>query len=460
MDPTFGTNYDFAVAAIAGLLTEADTNFNQDKTGALIPAGSLIQRHFRSFEGEWYVQDAWRMKPNLTVTFGLRHSLLQPPYETHGNQAAPTTSLHDWFDQRGYDQTLGVVTRPVISMDIFGQANGKKPYWGWDYKDFAPRLAIAYSPDSDSGVMHTLFGNKGKSSIRAGYGLYYDHFGQGVVNTFDRQGSFGLTTQIANGANVQDVDCTARYIGLFTIPNGTFCGQNYQPAAPGAFPVTPPTGFNDGSFAIYWGLDDKLKTPFSHVFDLSFTRELPKQFVVEASYVGRLGHRLLQEVDLAMPLDLVDPSSGMDYFKAATMLSKATDAGTDINQLAPIPYWENMFPGAAGNLGFGPPGDPANLGCAPGADPNAANYTATQSMYDMYSCFRGNETAGTVLRRLVLPSSLCRGYWRKPLCLLGRPVLVPLRLEKPGKQCLSCLAIHSAPSHGQRPPIRLQLHLF
>ncbi len=394
VDPTFGTNYDFAVAAIAGLLTEADTNFNQDKTGALIPAGSLIQRHFRSFEGEWYVQDAWRMKPNLTVTFGLRHSLLQPPYETHGNQAAPTTSLHDWFDQRGYDQTLGVVTRPVISMDIFGQANGKKPYWGWDYKDFAPRLAIAYSPDSDSGVMHTLFGNKGKSSIRAGYGLYYDHFGQGVVNTFDRQGSFGLTTQIANGANVQDVDCTARYIGLFTIPNGTFCGQNYQPAAPGAFPVTPPTGFNDGSFAIYWGLDDKLKTPFSHVFDLSFTRELPKQFVVEASYVGRLGHRLLQEVDLAMPLDLVDPSSGMDYFKAATMLSKATDAGTDINQLAPIPYWENMFPGAAGNLGFGPPGDPANLGCAPGADPNAANYTATQSMYDMYSCFRGNETAG------------------------------------------------------------------
>jgi hypothetical protein len=208
----------------------------------------------------------------------------------------------------------------------------------------------------------------------------------------NRQGSFGLTTLITNGAAVQDVDCTARYIGLFTIPNGTFCGQNYQPAAPGAFPVTPPTGFNDGSFAIYWGLDDKLKTPYSHVFDLSFTRELPKQFVVQASYFGRLGHRLLQEVDLAMPLDLVDPSSGMDYFKAATMLSKATDAGTDINQLAPIPYWENMFPAAAGNLGFGSPGDPANLGCAPGADPNATNYTATQSMYDMYSCFRGNET--------------------------------------------------------------------
>jgi len=401
VDPGFGTNYDFAVAAIAGLVPEADVNFNQDKTGAILAPGSLIQRHFRSFEGEWYVQDAWRAKPNLTITLGLRHSLLQPPYEMHGNQAAPTTSLNDWFNRRLQGMLQGTVSHDLVTMDIFGQANGKKPYWEWDYKNFAPRIAIAYSPNFDSGFMHTLFGNNGKSSIRAGYGLYFDHFGQGVVNTFDRQGSFGLTTTITNGAGVQDVDCTARYVGLFTLPSGTFCGQSFNPTPPGAFPVTPPAGFDDGSFAIYWGLDDKLKTPYSHVFDLSFTRELPKQFVVEASYVGRLGRRLMQEVDLAMPLNLFDPGSGTDYFTAATMLSKATDAGTDINQLAAIPYWENMFPAAAGNLGFGPPGDTNDLGCAPGVDVNATNYTATQAMYDMYSCFRGNETTALFIADLL-----------------------------------------------------------
>jgi hypothetical protein len=144
-------------------------------------------------------------------------------------------------------------------------------------------------------------------------------------------------------------------------------------------------------------LDDKLKTPYSHVFDFSITRELGRNYVLEASYVGRLGHRLLQEEDLAMPLDIIDPGSKMDYFAATTMLTKAANAGTDISQVAPIPYWENLFPGAAGNVGFGPPGgtpDSNNSGCAPGVNFNATNYTATQAMYDMYSCFAGNETTG------------------------------------------------------------------
>src|SRR5205085_9729664 len=107
------------------------------------------------------------------------------------------------------------------------------------------------------------------------------------------------------------------------------------------------------------------------------------------------GHRLLQEEDLAMPLDLVDPASKMDYFKAATMLTKAANAGTDISQVAAIPFWENLFPAAQGQLGFGPPGgspNSNNSGCAPGVNFNSANYTATQAMYDMYSCFAGNET--------------------------------------------------------------------
>ncbi len=93
-----------------------------------------------------------------------------------------------------------------------------------------------------------------------------------------------------------------------------------------------------------------------------------------------------------MPLDVVDPASKMDYFSAATMLTKAANAGTDISQVAPIPYWEHLFPGAAGQLGFGPPGSSGNLGCAPGNSASASNYTATQAMYDMFSCFAGNET--------------------------------------------------------------------
>jgi len=56
------------------------------------------------------------------------------------------------------------------------------------------------------------------------------------------------------------------------------------------------------------GLDDKMKTPYSHAFDFAITRELGKGFIFETAYVGRLGHRLLQQIDLAQPLDLVDPA--------------------------------------------------------------------------------------------------------------------------------------------------------
>jgi hypothetical protein len=403
VDESFGTNYDFAVAALAGLLTETDKNYNQDKTGHFFAPGELITRNFRSHEAEFYFQDSWRITPNLVFTGGLRYSLLQPPYEIHGNQVAPTISMNNWFKQRGQamlqGQTLNSYTPGgEVQMALSGQANGKAPYWAWDYKNFAPRFAFAYSPHADSGFLHKLFGSAGKSSIRGGYGMYFDHFGEGIVNSFDRSGSFGLTTTLTNPAGSQDVDCTPRLTELFTLPptNTSYCGQQVVGPPPPALPgvVTPPKGYDAGSFAIYWGLDNKLKTPYSHVVDFSITRELSRNFVLEASYIGRFAHRLLQEEDLAMPLDLVDPASKMDYFAAATMLTKAANAGTDISQFGanPIPYFEHLFPGAAGQLGFGPPGSSANLGCAPGADPNVTNYNATQAMYDMFSCFAGNET--------------------------------------------------------------------
>jgi carboxypeptidase family protein len=385
----FSTDYDFAAAAVAGLLTQVNTVYNQDKNGNIIPLGAMVPRHFRSFEGEFYAQDSWRATPHLMLTAGLRYSLLQPPYETGGNQAAPDISLHDFFNKRAEQMLQGNVYRPTITIDIAGQANGKKPYWNWDYKNFAPRFAFAYSPHSESGIWNKLFGSSGKSSIRGGYGIYFDHFGQGIVNSFDRQGSFGLTTTLVNPAGSQDVDCVARFESLTTVPTGTFCGQNVTPPPPGKFPVTPPGGSDAGSFAIYWGLDDKLKTPYSHVFDFSITREIASNFALEVGYTGRLGRRLLQEADLAMPLNLVDPASKTSYFQAATQLAVAAEKGVDINSLAPIPYWEHLFSGATGapapSLGLG-----FSSTCAPGNYP--ASPSATQAMYDLYSCFLHNET--------------------------------------------------------------------
>jgi hypothetical protein len=396
VDGNFGASYDFAMSALAGLVTEVGSNYELNKNLQVLPQGALVPRHFRANEVEFYGQDQWRIKPNLTITYGLRYTLLQPPYETTGTQVAPTISLHDWFLQRGKAADAGQVYNPTIGFGLSGQANGKQPYWGWDRNDFAPRLAVAFSPQGDSGLSRKVWGGPGKTSIRAGYGLYFDHFGEGITNTFDRNGSFGLTTAISNAAGIQSVDGSARFAGLNAIPTvsqsptGT-CSADCPivEAPPGPpFPVFPPSGINNGGFAITWGLDDRLKTPYSHVVDFSITRELPHSFVFEAAYVGRFAHRLLQEEDLAEPTNLKDTVGGQTYFQAAQSLARNYYAGADISTITPASvgaYWENIFPAAAG------PASTQTFGCANNSG-GITSVTATQAMYDLFACFQGNET--------------------------------------------------------------------
>ncbi|MFY9530808.1 MAG: hypothetical protein WAR24_18050, partial [Candidatus Acidiferrales bacterium] len=379
----FGSNYDFAAAALMGLVGEIDAIYSRTKTGASLPEGTPVRRHFRAHEFETYLEDSWRVKSNLTLTLGARYTLLQPPYETTGTQVAPTISLHDFFETRKKDMKLGQVFQPPITFNLSGQANGKKPYWDWDYKDIAPRAAVAWTPDFHNSVLKELFGGSGKSSIRAGYGIYYDHFGEGIVNTFDKNGSFGLTTQETNAFGQLSVDDDPRFVSRTTIPPGLLA---FVPPPSGGFPATPiklASGLN-----IAWGLDDKLKTPYSHVIDFSIERDLGHSYSIDVAYVGRLGRRLLEQLDLALPLDLTDPKSGMDYFTAATIFSKLARAKTDINNVAPIPYWEHLFPTAAGNT------TPAGVTlkgaqCSTGAFPS--NPTATQAMYELFSCSVLNE---------------------------------------------------------------------
>ncbi len=388
VNPNFETGYDYPVMALTGLLDSSYSNYNITKQGTAQPVGSPAVRHFRSHEFETYVQDSWRATPELTFTYGVRYTLLQPPYETTGTQVAPSISLESFFQRRAAAMLAGQTYNPLIQFELAGQANNGPPYWNWDYGNVAPRLAFAWSPKAHSPFWQRLLGDPGKSSIRGGYGIYYDHFGDGVVDAFDQQGSFGLTTSIQNPVGQYSVDTSPRFTGLYNIPP-----QLIQPAPTGPFPKIPPIGLPEGA-TIYWGLDDKMKTPYSHVFDFSISRELPKSFVLEMAYSGRLGRRLLQEEDLAMPLDIRDPKSGMDYFTAATLLTKASDQNVPVQDIAPIPFWENVFPGATGS----PLDKVDEVGCAPGISNFTGSPTATQAMYALYSCFpHHNSTAALIM---------------------------------------------------------------
>jgi hypothetical protein len=386
----FSNSFNWPMGNLVGIVAQVNAQYNRDKTGAALPEGTFLSRNYKRYELEWYGQDSWHVKPNLTLTLGLRYALLQPPYEANGVQVQPTIDMHQWYVDRYTNALQGISFKEPIAFDLSGQANGKKPYWNWDKMDFAPRFSFAYSPGFENSWLKKLFGGAGKGSIRGGYGMYHDHFGQGVVDALNQYSSFGLSASLTNPASSVDTATAPRFTGLHNIPTVDQLGNAVLlPAPAGSFPAVFPD-----AFAITSGLDDHLKTPYAHVFDLSITRELSRNTSLEVAYIGRIGKRLLQQDDMAMPLNLVDPSSKMSYYQAAQMLSRMVAQGVDINSVAPIPYWQNLFPGAAG-LGVN-----VLAGCAQGVtlDPvtgyptNPGSFSATQAVYDLFACFPHNET--------------------------------------------------------------------
>lgn len=335
----FGNSYEIAFANLAGTIPQITDVFNYAITsssgGTALADGAFIDRHFKSNEFEWYVQDAWRVMPNLTLTFGLRHTILQTPYETKGQQVTPTIDTHTWYLQRESAALQGQIYEADLQFGPSGAYYGKPGFWPKSKDNFAPRFALAYSPDT-------------KTSIRLGAGLYYDHYGEALVNTYDQNGSFGMSSQVSNPAGVYGIEGNAkhppspRFIDERTFPN---ISVGTAPTTQ-TFPYYAPLG----NFAITWGLDSKIKTPYSEMFDLSVQRELPGGFTLEAAYVGRLGRHLLQSLDLAEPVDYTDPQGGGDYFAAGTQLSREVDmnGGDGSASVQPIQYFEDVFPFMAG----------------------------------------------------------------------------------------------------------------
>jgi Carboxypeptidase regulatory-like domain len=387
VDPNNANPYDFAIVNVTGIIPEVVGQYNRTAQNVQIPQDSLVSKNFRSWESDFYLQDVWHVKPTLTITAGLRYTLLQPVYETNGNQVSPDLSLNQYVNNRAAAMEQGLTSDAIISYSPSGQANGKSPYWPWDYKDFGPRLAFAYAPNPSDGFWRSIFGGPGKTSIRGGFGIVYDHFGTALVDTFDQNGSFGLNTIVSNAASIQTIDDSARFSGQGNIPlTNAVGGVLLNPAPTAPFPYTPPVSTEGNPLQqITFGFDDKLKTPYSEAIDFSITRELPGGFTFEAAYVGRLAHRLLQQRDMAMPLDIRDPKSGVDYFAAATAFAKLANANTPTSKVPNMPYWQDLFPSAAG----------ANTGsCIPGDSNLPGNPTSTQSMYELFSCNWGPSTFG------------------------------------------------------------------
>jgi len=154
------------------------------------------------------------------------------------------------------------------------------------WNDFGPRLGIAWSPDISSGFLHSVFGDRGKSSIRAGYGLYYTTSEGSSVYSFS--------------APPYGYHYTSPEPPLLSMPfrsrsDGTDNGQR--------FPIPPPTSnasINWAEFEPISGIRSPMvnsPSPYTEHVDLSFQRQLATNTVWTVNYAGSFGHHLILNAD-------------------------------------------------------------------------------------------------------------------------------------------------------------------
>ena len=85
------------------------------------------------------------------MTAGLRYSLSRPVYETNGVQVKPTVSLSDFFERRKAGALEGNPLNELITVDLAGPKNDRDGYYDWDFDNFQPRIAFAWSPNYKDG---------------------------------------------------------------------------------------------------------------------------------------------------------------------------------------------------------------------------------------------------------------------------------------------------------------------
>jgi hypothetical protein len=367
--PGYTSAVENSISALIGRLNNYTANVNYNVNGTLMASGLPTTRQFATWGIEGYGQDTWKVKQNVTLTYGLRYGLWKPVWEKQGYEVQPTIPLGTFFKNRMLGSQFGVPYNELIVLNKTGPVNGGPPMYNWDKTVFLPRVALAWSPGFDSGPLKKIFGGGGKSVLRGGFAITQDYYGEAIATFFDQRNTLGFSSATAVPVNTFNVGC-----GPYVFPGPGPTGAKYcDPASPSytgtklgplftgygmdirSLPEIPPVGnltFPMSKSTQHYpsriesSIDSVLQTPREYVFSLTFERQLAHGGVFQASYLGRMGRHLLAERDIAAPNNLVDPISHMDWYTAATILEKQRQAGVPWTQVQAIPYFEHLF----GNL--------------------------------------------------------------------------------------------------------------
>lgn len=255
--------------------------------------GSAQLEAVRSSSFYFYGQDSWKVRPNVTLNYGLRWELNTPLADKfHRIQTfrpGQATEVYPCQLSAASAQSLGVGTGPTdcnpggpgqsvfpLGLVVPGDKGVPPGLTETYYGAFAPRIGIAWSP-----------GSSGRTSIRAGWGMFYNPVEQLVLEQFSAEPPFGGSSSLAE----------TLFNTPFEAQNGTISPNPFHGM------LNPPPGQ-----AVDWSLFrpillfgqflPHLRAQYSEQYNLTVQREIGKDMVVQVAYVGSQGHRLLVTHDL------------------------------------------------------------------------------------------------------------------------------------------------------------------
>jgi hypothetical protein len=355
-DPNSTTIYDNAFSTALGPFAQNYSNFDYDNKGAALTQGSGATLTFRNYETEVYFGDTWKMTPDFTLSYGVRYQNYTVPYEMNGLESLGNLTFDQyWADRVTQSQsgTQGNSALPFFEYSYGGKVNNAPGYYKPANKNFAPRLAFAFSPRFDR-----------KTVISGGAGIVYDHTVINALQFIQFQSGYlfeGNNVNLFGAPN--DVATT-----LQTAPR--FAGIGSPPPAPAAPTVTTPdipfvqngVPYGLANYAFNTLIDPNLKVPYSIQFNFGVQHEFQRGFLLKATYVGRLGRRLLAEADASQLIEFPDNTGGSTQTMSEAMAgmtlqlraNKGLGALNDILSLDPQPWFEDVLApgfGVASGLG-------------------------------------------------------------------------------------------------------------
>jgi len=271
--------------------------------------GSGQREDVRSTSVYPFAQDSWKIRPNITLNYGLRWELDTPPTDISGHvetfrpgqnstvyPCALSPLSQSYFGVSSSNcNSVGVTPTGLVVPGDRGVPAGMTSTY---YHAFAPRIGIAYSPNHSGGILGKIFGDNGQTSIRAGGGLFYNPIEELVMAQFGAEPPFGGSSSL--------------YDTFFNTPFVYQAGGSVAPNPfDGILTPTPGKPVDLSLFRpilLYGEFQPHLRTQYTAQYNLTIQRELAKDLMLQIGYVGSEGHRLLatHDVNPSIPQTCVD----------------------------------------------------------------------------------------------------------------------------------------------------------